>query len=238
MLHKTPGIVLQTIKYSETSIICRIYTRELGLQSYMVKGVRTGKPSSKAPLFRPINILDLVVYRKDRKGLQHIKEYQLGHLYSSLPFDIIKSSIALFIIEVLSKVIKDEEPDADLYDFAEETLKELDALDKTDPNFHLYFLLRLSRFLGFLPSGEYDPPYEYFDLKEGSFVPGPATHGYQIGPPYSGYISVLLEENEPVEITNRERNTILDYLLQYYAFHLSDFGGMQSHKILHEVLGA
>jgi DNA repair protein RecO (recombination protein O) len=238
MLYKTQGIVLQTIKYSETSIICRIYTRELGLQSYLVKGVRTGKPSSKAPLFRPINILDLVVYRKDRKGLQHLKEYQLGHLYSSLPFDIIKSSIALFIIEVLSKVIKDEEPDTDMYDFAQQTLIELDTLDKTDPNFHLYFLLRLSRFLGFIPAGEYDPPYEYFDLKEGSFVAGQVAHGYQIGPPYSRYISVLLEERVPLEITNRERNTILDYLLQYYAFHLSDFGGMQSHKILHEVLGA
>jgi DNA repair protein RecO (recombination protein O) len=238
MLFKTHGIVLQTIKYSETSIICRIYTRELSLQSYLVKGVRNSKPGSKAPLFRPINILDLVVYRKERKGLQHLKEYQSGHLYTRLPFDIIKSSIALFIIEVLNKVIKDEEPDTDMYDFAENTLIELDQTERTDPNFHLYFLLRLSRYLGFMPSGEYNPPYSYFDLKEGSFVQGPASHGYQIGPPMSSYISLLLDEGDTLELTNRERNTILDYLLQYYAFHLSDFGGIQSHKILHEVLGA
>ncbi|MDX2002912.1 MAG: DNA repair protein RecO [Chitinophagales bacterium] len=237
MLKKTQGIVLQSIKYSETSIICRIFTRDFGLQSYLVKGVRTAKPSAKGPLFRPLNVLDLIVYRKESKNLQHLKEYKVAYLYQALPFDIVKSSIALFMIEVLSKVLKEEEVDEELYAFANHSLVSLDVLEHVDPNFHLYFLLELSKYLGFIPSGDFAPPYEFFDLREGNFVMGPAIHGYQVGLPYSQYIAILVNGESTLSISSKERNIILDYLLQYYAFHLPDFGGIKSHKILHEVLG-
>lgn len=237
MLHKTRGIILHTIKYSETSVICKIFTRDLGLQSYMVNGVRTAKPSSKAPLFRPINILDLVAYHKGKDGLQRLKEYNNGFIYRSLPFDIIKSSIALFMIEVLNKVITSDDPNPELYDFVEETFVDLDQAGATDNNFHLYFLLRMSRYLGFTPAGEYSEEYAFFDLREGSFTKDLLSEKqFLVMPPYSQYISALLEENDQVLLTNKERTEVLEYLLKYYTYHLQGFSGIQSHKILHEVL--
>ena len=140
------------------------------------------------------------------------------------------------MLEILNKVISGEEPQEELYDFVESEFAQLDSQSQTDNNFHLYFLLHLSRYLGFTPAGEYSEEYPLFDLQEGCFIKDQLPQQHQISSPYSRYISELLEENSVVPMNNRERMEVLEVLLKYFSYHLTGFANIQSHKILHEVL--
>ena len=121
-VHNTKGIVLRTVKYGETSLIASIYTELFGLQSYLVNGVRTSskKGPGKASLFQSGAMLELVVYHNDLKNLQRIKEFKWGYLYRHIFADILKNSVALFMVELLSKTIKQPEQNADLFYFVED----------------------------------------------------------------------------------------------------------------------
>ena len=113
MLHKTSGIILHTVKYSETSLIVKIYTRDFGLQSYMVTGVRSKKSKNKASLFQPLALVELEVSNTNKGSLQRISEINILHPYSDIPYNIVKSSIAIFLNEILYKAIKEEHADED-----------------------------------------------------------------------------------------------------------------------------
>lgn len=117
MLHKTRGIVCKTLKYSDTSIITHIYTEKLGLQSYIVRGVRSAKSKGKAALYQHGNLLDLVVYHKESASLQNVSEANLAHMYTSTPFDVVKSALLIFYLEVLNKVLQEQEENEGLFDF-------------------------------------------------------------------------------------------------------------------------
>jgi len=152
MLQKTRGLVLNYLRYRETSIIVKIYTEEFGVQTYIENGVRSSKGKNKIALFQPLTLLDLVVYFKDSAGIQRISEIKVNHPYSTIPFDITKSTIALFITEVLSKTLKEEAGNPRLFQFLRESLIWLDQATEGYENFHLWFLLRLSFYLGFEPT--------------------------------------------------------------------------------------
>ena len=143
MYHTTRGIVLHCIKYSETSVIAKIYTEKLGLQSYMVKGVRAAKSKSKAAMLQPLTLLEMEVSHRENKGLQYIKEFRRAFIYQSIPFDTLKSTISFFLLEVISKTIREHEPNDELFEFLYESLCALDRAEKLNPDFHLVFLLRL-----------------------------------------------------------------------------------------------
>ena len=128
MLHKTRGIALHTVKFSETSIIAKIYTELFGLQSYLIKGIRKQHSRIKPGLFQPLTILDLTVYHKETGSLQSLKEVHNLYPYQSLPFDIMKSSIALFMNELIYKSIREEEPNQELFDFLFDACIDLDSL--------------------------------------------------------------------------------------------------------------
>jgi len=119
MIHSTKGIVLRTVKYGDTSMIATIYTELFGIQSYIVNGVRTSskKGPGKANLLQPAAILDLVVYHNDLKNLQRIKEFRWGYLYQHLFFNVLKNSVALFMVELLQKTLKQPEANPDLFHF-------------------------------------------------------------------------------------------------------------------------
>lgn len=233
MLVKTPGIVLHTLKYSETSIVSRIYTRELGLQSYMVNGVR-GAKGNKAALFRAGNILELVSYfKREHKGLQRLKEYNFGVVYQQLPFNIIKSSLALFLLEVLNKVLKEEDPHPDLYDFIEGSLVRLDKTENELGTFHIRFLCLLAMELGFHPGGNYMAVKPYFDMQEGQSFAEPPLHHLYLEPRHAAF---FFNQLEGPPLNNAERRALLEKLLQFFALHIDNFGEIRSWTVLREVL--
>lgn len=236
MLHKTHGIVLHTIKYADSSIIVKIYTAGFGLQSFIVKGVRSAGKSNKMSLFSPLNLLEIEMYHRENKGLQYLKEYRPAYLYKTIHTDILKSSIALFLAEVLHKCIREEaEVNHDLYQFIEQTLIGLDEAPKAESNLHLQFLLDFTKHLGFFPNSD-SGGCDYFDLRDGSFTPDIPPHSYFIGLPHSENLKRLLSGETHVAMSVTDRNFLLDKILLYYQLHLQNFQKVTSHHVLHEVL--
>ena len=235
---------MRTVKYGETSVIAAIYTELFGLQSYLVNGVRTTtkKGPGKASLFQPGAMLDLIVYHNDLKNLQRIKEFKWGYLYKNIFSDIFKNAVALFMVELLSKTIKQPEQNTDLFHFIEDAFLHLDESDQNVvANFPLFFSLHLATLYGFRLSDEYSPKNAYLDLQEGEFVHEQPVHPYFLSDPYSHTISQLLKTLQPHELSsihlNREARRILMIACQqFYALHIQDFGTMKTLPVLQEVL--
>ncbi|MBC7829870.1 MAG: DNA repair protein RecO [Chitinophagaceae bacterium] len=244
MVHKTKGIVIRTVKYGETSVIVSIYTELFGIQSYIVNGVRISskKGSGKANLFQPAAILDLVVYHNELKNIQRIKEFKWGYLYHYLFFDVIKNSVALYMIELLQKTLKQPEPNPDLFHFIEDAFLHLDISDETVvANYPLFFALQLSGFYGFRFSDTYSAKNNIIDLQEGEFVHEQPSHPYFLEQNHSFVTSQLLKVMQPNELTeirlNKETRRVLLHAYEtYYALHVQDFGTMKTLPVLQEVL--
>lgn len=244
MIHSTKGIVLKTVKYGDTSVIVSIYTELFGVQSYLVNGVRTytKKGPGKANLFQPSAILDLVVYHNELKNLQRLKEFRWGYLYQHLFFNVVKNSVALFMVELLQKTLKQPEPNPDLFHFIEDAFLHLDEADEqVTGNFSLFFALHLTGFLGFRFSDDYNAQHTVLDLQEGEFVRDHPVHPYFLQGEYSYLTSQLLRVMQPHELKeirlNQEtRRTLLHAYQTFYALHVADFGIMKTLPILQEVL--
>lgn len=216
------------IRYRETSIIVRIYTEALGLQSYIINGVRSSgnarSGGSRMALYQPLTLLDLVVYSQDRANLQRIKEVKCSEPYLHLPADFQKTGMVLFLTELLSKSLKSEEPNAALFQFLNSSLHVLDSLQEGVQNFHLQFLLKLSRYLGFAtPTAD--------DFLE------------EVNP----YISADMADHEAVErllqepygsaipLNGERRRHVLQLILQFYRLHVAEFGELKSLSVLQEM---
>jgi DNA repair protein RecO (recombination protein O) len=221
MLTKTKGIVLGFIRYKESSIIARIYTKDLGLRSYIVNGVRSIK-TSKIAFFQPLTVLDLVVYEKEKTDIQRIAEMQIAYPFQSIPFKPYKISISFFLTELLGKSLKDETKNEELYDFLENSIKIFDQLTFF-ANFHLQFLIQLSEFLGFAIHDSHELQSQLIHA------------GYKLfNPQYHDIINELIAGNylSTVNMNGHLRSEIADYLLKFYALHLENFGTIQSFEIL------
>ncbi|MFN8285174.1 MAG: DNA repair protein RecO [Chitinophagales bacterium] len=237
MYHKTKGIVLHTIKYSETSVIAKIYTEGFGLLSFIVKGVRSTKSKNKASLLQPLTILDMEISHRENKGLQFIKEFRRFYNYSSLPFDTLKSAIALFLLEVISKAIREHETNEEMFVFIEDSLIALDKELKLNPDFHLVFLVNFARHLGFMPHDNFNEDRCYFEMRESVFVnvSGPTT----LNKSESRIVNELLTANlfTPLKtkLTRAERKQMLAHLIKYYQWHIENFS-LKSPEVLEEIL--
>lgn len=238
MLQKTRGIVLHHIRYSETSLIIRIYTESFGLQSYLVKGARSKRSSMRSSMFQPMTLLNMVVYHRNSRELQGIREAAIEKPFHSIASDLRKSTIAIFLSEVLLKTIREREANPDLFDFLASSLHFFDMQEDGIECFHLYFLLMLSRFLGLYPQ-EGDDGQDYFDLREGKFVAGKPLH-----PDYAGMKTsrglLMLSRATAADLGSLHmdrdlRNAILDTLLTYYQVHLSGLGTLKSVEVLRDV---
>jgi len=244
LTHKTKGIVLKTVKYGETSIIAGIYTELFGLQSYIINGVRSTsrKGSGRANLFQPAAMLDMVVYHNDLKNLQRIKEFKWEHVYTHLFFSVFKNSVALFMIELLQRSLKQPEPNAELFNFIEDAFLHLDqANDAVVANFPLYFALHLSGFYGFRFSDKHSDKNCILDLKEGEFVSARPGHLYFLEDEFSEVTSHLLKVMQPSELSQiklkRETRRILLHAYEtFYALHIQDFGTLKTLPVLEAVL--
>src|SRR5882757_6416664 len=151
MLHKTRGIVFKTTDYGESSVVVQVFTEKFGLQSYMVNGAKKPKAKISCNMLQPLHLLDMVVYHKETGNVQRIKEVKNSPVLQTIPYDVIKSSLALFLNEVLYKAIKQQAADENLFGFIFNSIEWMDHQPEGIVNFHLFFLTRLTRYLGFYP---------------------------------------------------------------------------------------
>jgi len=244
MIHKTKGIVLRTVKYGETSVIVTILTELFGLQSYLVNGVRTtsGKGASRAGMFQPAAILDLVIYYQETKNLNRLKEYEWNHLYQYIFSDVVVNSISLFMIELLQKCLKQPEPNPDLYYFMEDALVSLDQSDlQVQANFPLFFALHLAGFFGLRIDDNYSDKRSWLDLKEGYFTEEKPAHPHYLELPLSEISSRLLKIMQPSELAglplNKEkRRSLLTAYEDFYSLHIAGFTPLKTLPVLRMIL--
>jgi DNA repair protein RecO (recombination protein O) len=243
-LHKTKGIVLRTVKYGETSLIATLYTELFGIQSYLVNGVRTStkRGPGKASLFQPAAILDLLVYHNELKNLQRIREFSWAILYKNIFNDILKNAVALYMVELLQKSIKQPEPNPDLFYFIEDSFLHLDASEgRVLANFPLFFNLHLAGFFGFRIQDIYSAKNAILDLREGQFVPELPPHPQVLEGSLSYHTAQLLRVQRPEELRelalNQEtRRALLQAFETFYALQIPEFGGMRTLAVLQTVL--
>lgn len=241
MIFTTKGIVLRTIKYGETSVIASVFTELFGVQSYMVNGVRTSGKSGKAHFFQPSSILEMEVYHNDLKNLQRIKDIKWSVLYKNVLSDVFKNGVALFMVELLQKNLKQPEANEDLFHFCEDAFLELDlADDGITANFPLYFSLQLAPFLGFRLQNNYSEKRKIFNLQEGKFAEEDSMATGQSRSEIGIYISELLKAIHPnelgeIKMNHKTRSAILKIMENFYAWHVPDFGSMKTLNVLSEI---
>ncbi len=241
MLIKTLGIVFKSKKYSETSVIIDVFTEEKGMRSYIVSGVRSHRPTVSAGLLQPMTPIELVAYEKDGHDLTRLKEVKPYHVYKSIPFDIRRSSVGLFMIEVARNGIQGHEAQPVLFDFLLRNFIYLDETPHSIANLHLHFMVHLAEHLGFMPAGDYNAETPFFDLQEGTFTDVKPQHQHWLAQFAAGSLYQLLllpmERCHEVHLDRDERRNLLKSLLNYYKLHMEHFPTVHSHEVLEEVLG-
>lgn len=170
MLYKTQGIVLHSLPYKDVYTILHIYTKDFGRVSYMVARKRGKRSSVSQALFMPLSVLDLEVEHQNKRDIQRIKEVHLAFSASSFQLDPVKNVLALFLSEVLFRVVKDAQPDERMYAFLTDSVRILDSVEQGLANFHVAFLLNLLHYLGIFPNVEHPRDALYFDMLNGIFV--------------------------------------------------------------------
>jgi DNA repair protein RecO (recombination protein O) len=241
MLEKTRGIILHQIKYSDSGIVAQLYTRKFGRQSFLIKGMRNKKTGKHNILFQPMFILDIEMYYKASREMQSIREFSVSYAPYEIHSNIKKSSVAIFLGEVLTSVLKEETPHEELFDYIEESIVYFDSCRDNYANFHIAFLAGLSSFLGFEPSLRNSPDDAFFDMKNGIFVPIPPFHGNyatrDISDILAAFFSASYENAGNISLTGALRNEVLETLVSYYSFHLPGLKRIKSLEILKEVFG-
>ncbi|QJD95702.1 DNA repair protein RecO [Mucilaginibacter robiniae] len=241
MLHKTRGIVFKVTDYGETSVVVQIFTEKFGLQSYIINGVKRPKAKISRSMLQPLALLDLIVYYKNTGAVQRISELKNAPLLQHLPYDIVKSSIALFLNEILYKAIKQQTADEQLFEYIFRGIELLDNLTVGLANFHLLFLLGLTRYLGFYPDASQSADADYFDMRNGVFVRYKPESSLYLSPPHTQNFHQLLtygfEQLGDIKLSHDERKYLITRLLEYFALHVEGFGNIRSQEVLEEVLG-
>lgn len=228
MLQKTSGIVLSYIRFKETSIICKIFTRELGLKSYLINGVRSQNSKSKIALYQPMTLLDMVVYNKDNAGLQRVSEVKLSRAHQLIPFDFSRTGIALFMTEVISRSIFENYQNEFLFDFLEESIIQLDQKNTSLKLFPIVFLMENAKYLGFAPesAGEFLIENQSQPFREDELVLA------------ENFIREIIENkyscslNAPLVL----RRKLMDILLDFYNQQLENHQSWKSIAILRQLL--
>jgi len=237
-LFKSTGIVFRSSKYSESSLILDVFTREKGLRSFIVSGVRSSKAKNKASLYQHLNILDLVAYDKDDK-LARIKECRIEHHYKRLSYDVVRSSIGLFLLEICKNSIREKEENIPLFDFIYSRLLLLDS--DTPLNLGLFsvkFMLELTEHIGFMPINNFHVETTYFDLYNGKFIDN-TNEKYVASIEVSSAISMIdhmsIDELHILSYPKELRNQILDDMIIYYRLHIEQFRELKTLEVLRSI---
>ena len=237
---KIQGVVLLSIRYGDTSLIVKVFTREYGLRSYMVKGAFNRGSSNRAALFQNLHFIQYVEAGKPNKGsLHYLKDVQLSLVYQSIPLVMNKSAILMYVSELLSKTLTEEAPNATLFDFVHRSMQWLDLVEEGYANFPLYFTLELTRQLGFYPKANHQEGW-CFDMMEGSFAHDYPLHPYYLGADDAALLAAMLDlgidETCRLALANQQRRTMLDFLITFMRLHAPVMNDFHSHEVLQTVL--
>lgn len=235
MNKKTSAIVLKSTKYNDTSIIVKLFTKQDGLKSYIV-GI--SKKGNRSATFQGLNIITLESTQQGHNRLARIKSAQIEHPYTTVHSDWIKGTIIQFLNELLYNCIKEETANIDLYEFIESHLCYFDEVQKMEPNFHLYFIIKMSRYLGFYPQGTWKVGIQ-FHLVEGVYKlinkPTPEIIDSEQAACLHKLSLCSIADISKVKMNSKSRRELLRSLLLYYRIHLDGFGELKSQEILETV---
>jgi len=238
MLQKTRAIVLKTVKYSDNSVIATIYSKDLGKIPIIIKSLHSKKSNTKINYLQPFFIIDIELYYKQNRNIQKAKEIKPAYNFKTLPFDIIKSSLAIFLSEIIYKAIKEEEENEHLFYFIEKTIQFIDVNYMNISNLHLFFLLRLTKYLGFFPKNNFNDKTIFFDIDKAIFVDY-KNNLNQLNIQESKFFSILLNSNfnnyTQIKINKDERNKTLQNILLFYNRQIPEFGKIKSLEIMQTI---
>ena len=238
--YKARGIVLNTIKYGESSMVAHLLTDVAGRKSFMVQGIGKGGrgKGGKSALFQPMFLVDIMALESSHTQIDRVKEVALARPLQSIPFVVRKSTVALFMAELLYKIVREVEPDSPLFEYVYDSVIALDEMEEGVFNFHLWFMVGLSRFLGFFPADEYCEG-AVFDIENGSFTTTPPRSGLFFNADNSRLLATLMEispaELGSVRLSRVQRKEFIESLLAHFGYHLDTIPSLQSLRILSEV---
>ncbi|SFS78473.1 DNA replication and repair protein RecO [Zhouia amylolytica] len=239
MLVTTKAIVLSAIKYSDTSLIVKCYTESEGVKSYMLKGVLAAKRGKlKASYFQPLTQLEIVANHRGKGTLERLSEVRVLYYFQSIHIDIIKNYIVFFLSETLASVLQEEEENKSMFKFIESSIQWLDTHEEV-ANFHIFFLLKLSRYLGFQPY-EIMEDAKYFDLQEAEYTSIKPKHSYLSEDQLQLFNAFLGSDYDTfvyIRATKATRKELLKAIIRFYQFHLHGFREPKSLDVLDQLFG-
>lgn len=239
MLTKTHAIVLHSLKYGDTRMIVDMFTKKFGRLAFIVSIPKSTRSKIKKQFFQPLSLLEVKLDFRPRLQLQRLSDARWAPPFASIPFDPHKLAISLFLSEFLCHALRSEQQNEPLFEYLESGIQWLDGQDGQFSNFHLVFLMRLSRFLGFYPNLEHYSVGFYFDLRESIFLPQPPVHRDFLGPEEAGKVQLMMRMDFATmhlfRMSHGERQRLLEVALTYYRLHLPDFPEMKSINVLREL---
>ncbi len=240
MLIKTRGLIFRATKYGDSSLILEVYTELYGIRNYIVSGVRKARSTTPASLVQPMCLVSLVAYERAGKDLNRLKEVRPSHIYTRIPFDVFRGTIGLFMLEMTRNSIREAEENQELFTYLHESFVFLDHTEGPIGLIHLHYLLGLTGYLGFLPSGIYSERTPLFDLKAGAFIPGIPGHTEFLDDRSAQLMFQLLhttrEALNEVASTRNERQSLLTDVVRYYRHHIEGMREVNSLEVLRQVM--
>lgn len=239
MLTKTSAVVLRALKYGESQVIVDMFTESHGRLSFIQRIQKTSRAKIKKQLFQPLTLLDIEFDFRANTRLQRIKDASLSWPFASIPFDAFKLSIALFVAEFTYHCTRAEQRNGPMFRYIANSVMWLDSRTADYSNFHIVYMMRLSRFIGFLPNLDHGPADTYFDLRNGCFSPSAPAHPDFLQPAEAEKIGLLMrmgyETMHLFAFSRHERNRCVEAVIRYYRLHIPDFPEMKSLAVLRDL---
>lgn len=237
MIQETEGIVISSIQFKENSSIVQIYTPNLGLHGFLVSG--SGKRGKRfRAVFQPLSLVELTHYFKEGQNLSRIKEYSLKSPLMDIQMNIIKTTIALFIAELLQKCLREDEPNSGLYTYLNTAIQYLELTDNNLAGFPFIFLVKLTRFLGIEPHLDLQNA-PFFDLMEAKFVSSPVGHDFCLNSNQINHWKNAIDQGFDYQLTDvnrQEKDDLLSSIITYFQLHVPGLKELQSKNILKQIL--
>lgn len=234
------GIILHTVKHGDNGLIVYMYTDACARQTYYIQRSRNGKITvgKNRAVIQSLSVVEMTAYVPMKGDMHRIREISNLFPTPNIMFDVRKSTMALFMAEVLYRVVRDVEPNPLFFDFLAESVRTLETLEEGVSNFHLYFLVHLSRYMGFFPANNH-MPYSFFDIRKGEFVVIKPRHALFMEPPQASLLGNLMNGTadglSALQIHRNERIAFLTSLMDFYAHHHDTIYNVRSFRILGEI---